>query len=199
MYQEFQYPKQRRLKPQWKIKFEVVGNYRNLVLMKQMEYPIDLGFIPVIGLNPGTFKSESTFGRDTTLRILRDIFVNSGYGIEVLNLYNFIEPNSKKLKLIDNDKRNNSNPIEHRLKRYYPNSKVIVICGKPLDNYTKNRLSEITEIIGKDNIIGMLNKTHEFYYHVIYLRRSKKLAEFKQKVLSELNNSKNKVNFDSFN
>ena len=197
MYQEFQYPLQQQLKPQWKIKFEVVGKYRNFVLMKQIEHPIDLGFIPVVGLNPGTFKSESTFGKDTTLRILRNIFVNSGYGIEVLNLYNFIEPNPKKLKLIDNDKKNNNNPIEHRLKQYYPNSKVIVICGAPFDDYTKNRFCEVTEIIGKDNIIGMPNKTHEFYYHAMYLQRSKRLLEFKQKVLSELNNGKNKSELDS--
>ena len=191
MCQEFQYPKQGRLKPQWKIKFEVVGNYRNFVLMKQMGHPL-IGFIPVVGLNPGTFKSEGTFGKDTTLRILRNIFVNSGYGIEILNLYNFIEPDPKKLKLIGNDKRNDNNPIEHRLKQYYPNSKVIVICGAPIDDYAKNRFCEITEIIGKDNIIGMSNKTHEFYYHVMYLQRSKKLQEFKQKISSELNNNQNK-------
>lgn len=192
MCETFVYPKQKKEgKTQWEIEFEVIGNYRNFVLMKQIDSTIDKQkVVPVIGLNPGTFRSEETYGGDTTLKILRKIFENSGYGIEVLNLYSIIEPEPEKLKLIDESNRNKSDYLKKRLKQYSQNTKIIMMCGKPIDYNTQNRFDEIKGMIDENNVLGWSNKTNEFYYHPIYLQRSKKVLEFRQRILSKLDTNK---------
>ena len=119
----------------WKINFEVFGHYRNYLILQQINIPIKRR-IPLLMLNPGSFINKKSFAKDLTLRNVRRAFDNSGYEIEILNLFNYSEP--KRKKLINNEKLNYNNPLLERLSYYDEGTKVIIQWGK-LESYANRR------------------------------------------------------------
>lgn len=82
----------------WSVSWENAGDYR--LWCKQEHYSNDKTAL-VVMLNPGSLSGTGdTLKKDTTLRIIRDIFLNTGYNPHVINLYTFATP--KPNVLFDN-------------------------------------------------------------------------------------------------
>ena len=187
----FEYPLDTNIPIRWNIKYETSNDecYRNYVLLRQINPPIKLKkSIPLIMVNPGSFDNEASFGKDTTLRKIRLAFLNSGYEIEILNLFNICEVDLKELKRMNDSKRNNNNPIKDRLKNYHRGEKVIIQWGR-LDKFAFARI-RANEILNHIDNIGLkcigLKSEKGFYYHPRYWNFINWRQTFKEDVISEL-------------
>lgn len=79
----------------WHISWEVQGGHR--LWCKQEQPGVDLT-MAVVMLNPGSLYGQGEkLKRDTTLRILRDVFLGSGFNPLVVNLFTFATPRPYEL------------------------------------------------------------------------------------------------------
>jgi len=151
----------------WKIRYKSDGKYRNMVLMKQIRPEIkDKGRFLVIMLNPGSFNDEKGFARDFTLRKLRQVFLNTGYEIEIVNIYNYCEPKKEKLSELDPSVLSNKNPMLRNILRFNEGDKVLIAWGK-LDSDASIIAQEIINKIKKQKLvpIGLMTKDGKSYSH----------------------------------
>jgi len=151
----------------WNVTFKSDGTYRDYVLLKQVRPQVQTRRkVPLIMLNPGAFKDVKGYARDFTMRKVREAFLNSGFVVEVLNLYNIAEPNQKKLIAMDDTIRNKDNPLFSVLDTYEKGSKVILQHGKMHDRF-KEREREVLEYIDDRGLvpIGLLNNDGTSYRH----------------------------------
>tara|TARA_B100000315_G_C14571455_1_gene585762 strand:- start:639 stop:1193 length:555 start_codon:yes stop_codon:yes gene_type:complete len=171
----------------WKITYDTSGNYRNWVILEQKSQNIQIKKkIPFIMFNPGSFNNEENFSKDKTFQTLLKMFINSGYQIEVLNLFNISEKDKKKLRMMQDCIRDNGNPIIGKLKRYQEGDKVVIQWGK-LEKYAEAKAKLVFNTIKKASLqeIG-LKKDNRFYYHPLKILWENKISEFRQKILSGL-------------
>jgi len=79
----------------WNVSWESHGPYR---LWCKQEHPANEKTAAVVMLNPGSLSGNgSNLSRDTTLRVLRELFGNSGYNPFVVNLFNLATPKPEVL------------------------------------------------------------------------------------------------------
>lgn|SRR3989338_563724 len=171
----------------WKIVYDVSGKYRNWVILEQKDQNIEIKKkVPLIMFNPGSFSNENNFREDKTFQTLLKMFLNSGHQIEVLNLFNISEKNKKKLRLMDDDIRDNENPIIDKLKMYKVGDKVVIQWGK-LEKYAEAKAKLVFGTINKVGLQELgLKKENRFYYHPLRILWESKINDFRQKILSQL-------------
>jgi len=144
------------------------------------------GRIPIVMLNPGSFTDGKSFARDTTLRHVRKAFLNSGFEIEILNLFNIAEPKKKKLAKLGRNRRNNKNPILKRLGKYGKGSKVLIQWGK-LDEDVFAHANDVLDFVEKKKleIVGMKND-NDIYVHPRAWNFGNFFGRFRKEILPRL-------------
>jgi len=81
----------------WDIRWEADGTYRHWCSQVRRDN-FNGRFIAVCLFNPGSLSGDGTnLRRDTTLRILRDVFSSTAYGCIVLNLFDRATPKPSEL------------------------------------------------------------------------------------------------------
>lgn len=174
----------------WEVEFETSDDrhYRNYVILKQHSPDIkSKGRIPFIMMNPGSFDNEQTFGKDATLRNIRNVFLNTGFEIEILNLFNICEVDLNKLSKSSDSERNKNNPIERRLNECNIWDKVIIQWGKLDKDFKKKRSDEILDIIDNKGLIPHgLKSSDGIYYHPRYWPRVNGFNRFKEEIIPKL-------------
>lgn len=79
----------------WKIAWESKQNYRFWCIQ---QHDTNTHHVAVVMLNPGSLsRNGENLTRDTTLRILREVFLNTGFNPFVINLFNLATPSPEKL------------------------------------------------------------------------------------------------------
>jgi len=74
----------------WLVSWESLGYYR---FWCKQEHPENSRVVAVVMLNPGSLNANGEgLSRDTTLRVLREIFIGTSYNPFVINLFNFAAP-----------------------------------------------------------------------------------------------------------
>jgi len=72
----------------WRVSWETLGGHR---LWCNQEHPSGRRRAAVVMLNPGSLSgSGERLGEDTTLRILREIFLDTGYSPVIVNLFTLV-------------------------------------------------------------------------------------------------------------
>lgn len=189
MRKSFTYTPKNNSNQSWYISYHCSKDkcYRNYVLLNQKDTDIKLT-VPLIMLNPGSFDSSDTFGRDTTLRIIRKAFLNSHCRVEILNLFNVCQVNMKRLADMSENERNKENPILERLNRYKEGNKVIIQWGK-LDKYrfaVERSKAILQYIIEKELVPIGLQAEKGYYYHPRRWYFVNGIARFKEEIISKL-------------
>ena len=183
---EFNHLKNDKSSPEWVAEVEWHGNYRDYVILKQKDCNNGKTII-IIMLNPGRFKNnkDETY-TDSTLRHIRKVFENSGYTLEVLNLFNLSQSSRKKFDEAPNEIKNNENPIDEDGLKKQTNKVVILQWGKIKDDYTKNRRDKILLLIKELGLkeMGLPNKDGS-YSHPSHWKPGK-IKEFREKILPEI-------------
>ena len=159
MFNEKKFPYSPKNNPEiaWNISYDISNDkyYRNFVLLKQISPQVKMKkTVTLVMLNQGSFHNEESLKRDKTLEYLRKAFFNSGYIIEILNLFNRCEPKKKNLALMNESDRNRNNMIEERLRTYNKGDKVIIQWGKLNKEAFVKRAEKIQEVIEE---IGLIN------------------------------------------
>lgn len=79
----------------WHVSWESLGDYR---LWCKQEHPSNARQAAVVMLNPGSLSGNGErLSQDTTLRILRDIFLGTGYNPYIVNLFTLVAPDPEEL------------------------------------------------------------------------------------------------------
>ena len=79
----------------WEILWESEGEYRHWCLQR---HPQNSSFALVVMLNPGSLSGSGTnLKKDTTLRILREVFTDTGLNPFIINLFDYATPSPKQL------------------------------------------------------------------------------------------------------
>ncbi len=74
----------------WVVSWESLNGYR---FWCKQEHPANAKVAAVVMLNPGSLRADGQdLSRDTTLRVLREIFAGTSYNPFVLNLFNLASP-----------------------------------------------------------------------------------------------------------
>ncbi len=82
---------------QWEVSWESDGDYRHWCIQRNISSSTN-DLIAVVLINPGSLSKDGReLSRDTTLRILRDVFEDVEYGCLVLNLFDLATPKPQKL------------------------------------------------------------------------------------------------------
>ena len=88
------YPKEYK---NWDISWESDGDYRHWCIQRPLDSQTD-DLIVAVMINPGSLSKDGReLPRDTTLRILRNVFDTTKYGCLVLNLFDLATPKPTKL------------------------------------------------------------------------------------------------------
>ena len=160
-------------------------NYRDYVILKQKDCS-NGKIVTIIMHNPGRFKNnKDEIYTDSTLRHIRKAFENSGYTLEILNLFNLSQATLKKFKETSDEIKNNCNPLEEILKQPTGRKIVVIQWGKP-KTYSQKRQQEVYSLIEKNglNAIGLRNKDGS-YSHPSHWKPDK-IKEFREKILPEI-------------
>lgn len=79
----------------WSVSWESKGDYR---LWCKQEHPSNMRQAAVVMLNPGSLSGNGErLRQDTTLRILREIFLDTGYNPYIVNLFTLATPKPANL------------------------------------------------------------------------------------------------------
>ena len=139
-------------------------------------------------LNPGRFKNnKDKIYTDSTLRHIRKAFENSGYTLEIVNLFNLSQSSLNEFEESPNDIKNDKeNPIEDRLKKLTKKDIVLLQWGKIKKDYAKNRRDRILLLINElgSIVMGLKNKDGS-YSHPSHWKPNK-IKEFREKILPEI-------------
>jgi len=146
----------------WTISWESKDNYRHWCYQKHPENNED---IIVVMFNPGSLSSDGKkLTQDTTLRILREVFTDTGFSPFIVNLFDFASPQPDEL--FNNwDKRDSNLLIYSKLAKKqfcgiiyaYGDNENHPIFGHEIRNrinLVKRELSYLHEIILPKNING---------------------------------------------
>ncbi|MCK4550926.1 MAG: DUF1643 domain-containing protein [Candidatus Aenigmarchaeota archaeon] len=172
----------------WSVGYKSDGVYRDYVILEQIlpKIPIKKK-VPLIMLNPGSFNDEKGFKRDTTLRNIRKAFLNTGYVIEILNLFNKANPNREKFSKLSLYEMEKNNILYDRLNTYPPSTKIIIQWGKP-QSFCKEKMEEFLEYVRKKSFvpIGIKNKDGTYRHPSIWYKDHKNFELFQQEVINQL-------------
>mgnify|MGYP001604003450 CR=1 FL=1 len=123
--------------PMWNIEIDYHSfegkDYRDRIRMYKDECNNNQ-MLTIICFNPGKLHSKKEeIHRDTSLRIIRDVFENSNHLIEVLNLLNLNKTEMEEVKgMYQNGEINkikHNNPIKECLKKHKPDHLVFIQWG----------------------------------------------------------------------
>ncbi len=173
---------------EWSVKYKSDGVYRDYVILEQIlpKVPIKRK-VPLIMLNPGSFNDEKAFKRDTTLRNIRKAFLNTGYVIEILNLFNRVNPNRENFSKLSLSEIEKNNILYDRLNTYPINTKVIIQWGKP-QIFCKEKMEEFFKYLKIRNFVpfGIKNKDGTYRHPSRWHTDLKNFEKFRQKVINLL-------------
>jgi len=139
----------------WRICWESEGSYRHWCLLEQVS---NADIVLIVMLNPGSLRSDGRdIKKDTTLRILREVFNNTGFSPLVVNLFDF-STTSPTILFSNWNKKDSKNLIYSRLD--FTNIKAVLYAYGDYQNrkvegpdiierieFVKKHFSDIPEIL----------------------------------------------------
>lgn len=174
----------------WEVKYSGDKQYRNYVILKQIFPKVEIKRkVPLIMLNPGSFKDKGSFNRDATLRNVRKAFLGSGYIIEVLNLFNRINPNREFFSKLGVEEVNKNNPLENLYINYPERTKIIVQWGKPESDIEEYEMNRHLTLFKTNNfeVLGLKNKDGVTFRHPSkWNMNEENFILFRQQVINKL-------------
>ena len=172
----------------WTVSWEAVPGYRFWCYQKR---ELDAPAVAVVMLNPGSLSgSGENLNRDTTLRILREIFDGTGCNTYVVNLFNFATPKPSQLfsqweKRDHHDFSYPSLPLSHV-------SAVLYAYGdyefrKDYSGEIRSRICEVRDAFsGIPEITGVKRNKSGAPKHPLPIQRQKLKSEFQQAIYQQV-------------
>ena len=188
---EFEHLKKDKSSPKWVVEVEWHDNYRDSVILKQKDCNNGKTII-LIMLNPGRFKNnKDEIYTDSTLRHIRKAFENSGYTLEIFNLFNLSQSSLNNFEKAPNEIKNDKNPIEGRLEKLTKKGVVALQWGNIKKDYAKNRRDRILLLIKELGLREMGLKNQDGSYSHPSHWKPNKIKEFQETILGDINKALN--------